>query len=154
MVKKSLKVVGMLVALCIISSNSMLYATTMRGAEYDALGSPRIGKELDLSEEQKEALKEQRFRMKLAKTKIRNKIKIRELELRHEMEARKTDERAVKGIVKELKELHGALLELRVDSILEMKEILTYEQFEQLQSLTKKNKKKRLWKKWHNRSEE
>ena len=96
-----------------------------------------IAKELGLSPEQKEELKEQRFQSKYSMTENRNKIKLKELELRHELENEVVNHEAINKIVAELKQLHGATIEQRVNSNLKMREILSPEQFEKLQSLGK-----------------
>jgi Spy/CpxP family protein refolding chaperone len=95
----------------------------------------KIANELGLSQEQKEQLKEQRFQSKYSRIENRNKIRLKELELRHELEKEVVNHEAVNKIVAELKQLHGATIEQRVTSILKMKEILTPEQFEKLESM-------------------
>ena len=65
----------------------------------------------------------------------RNKIRLKELQLRHELEKTEANREAINKITKELKELQGVMLDQRVDSVLKMKQLLTPEQFERLQSL-------------------
>jgi Spy/CpxP family protein refolding chaperone len=97
----------------------------------------KIAEELGLSSEQKEKLKEQRFQARYSMIENRNKIRLKELELRHELEEEAINHEAINKIVAELKQLHGATIEQRVNSILKMREILSPEQFEKLQSLGK-----------------
>ena len=96
-----------------------------------------IAQELGLSPEQKAQLKEQRFQAKYNQVEMRNKLKLKELELRHELEKEAINQEAITGIVAELKELQGMIIEQRIDSILKMKEVLTPEQFEKLGFLGK-----------------
>ena len=107
------------------------------GQEGEDIPISKIAEELGLSAEQKEQLKEQRFQAKYNMTENRNKIKLKELELRYELEREVVNQGAINKIVAELKQLHGISIEQRVDSILKMKEILTPEQFEKLESLAR-----------------
>jgi len=91
-----------------------------------------ISDELGLTKEQKEKLKDQRFKEQYNKTEIRNNIKLKELALRHELEKSTVNMDAVNGIVNELKELQGKKIDQRVQAILNMKQLLTEEQFEKL----------------------
>ena len=107
------------------------------GKEGEEIPISNIAQKLGLSLEQKEQLKEQRFQQKYNKMETRNKIRLKELELRHELEKEVINQETIDKIVVELKELQGITIEQRVASILKMKEILTLEQFEKLQSLDK-----------------
>ncbi len=93
-----------------------------------------IAQELGLSANQKEQLSEQRFQEQYTRMETRNKIRLKELQLRHELEKDAINKESVDKIVAELKELQGDTIEQRVNSILKLKEILTPEQFEKLQS--------------------
>lgn len=101
-----------------------------------------IARELGLTTEQKEQFKEQRYQAKVRMVDTRSKIMLKKLELRHELEKKEVDRKALGGIVEELKKLHGIMLEQRVDSILKTREILTPEQFEKLQSLSERRMRK------------
>jgi Spy/CpxP family protein refolding chaperone len=94
-----------------------------------------IAEELGLSAEQEEQLKEQKFQESYTRIDTQNKIRLKELQLRHELEKAEIDREGLNNIVQELKELQGTMVEQRVDSILKMKQILTPEQFEKLHSL-------------------
>ena len=96
-----------------------------------------IAQKLGLSAEQVKQLKEQRFQEQYNRMETRNKIQLKELELRHELERDVINREAIDKIVAELKELQGTLIEQRVESIIKLKEILTPEQFEKLESLGK-----------------
>ena len=115
-----------------------------------------IAQELDLTAEQKQQLKEQRYQEGHKRTETRNKIRLKELELRHELEKEEIDREGVNTIVEELKELGGLMLNQRVDSILKMKQILTPEQFERLQLLgerRRQNALKEMKRKFHRSNE-
>ncbi|MGD9015700.1 MAG: periplasmic heavy metal sensor [Candidatus Omnitrophota bacterium] len=113
------------------------------GQEGEEIPLSKIADELSLSPEQKEQLKEQRFQARYSMIENRNKIKLKELELRHELEKEAVNQEVVNKIVAELKQLHGNTIEQRVDSILKMKEILTPEQFEKLESVIKHRRMQR-----------
>jgi Spy/CpxP family protein refolding chaperone len=101
--------------------------------EREKLPISDIVQKLGLTPEQKEQLKEQRFQERYNRIDTRNKIRLKELELRYELEKTEVNRETVSNIVAELKQLQGITLEQRVDSILRMKKILTPEQFEKLQ---------------------
>ena len=148
MKKRVIKEVLGIVIFCLIFLPSVAlaeYATQGPAEESrEELSASDIAKELDLTPEQKEQLKEQMFQARLKKMQTRNKVKVEELKLRHELEKKEVDKETVGKIVEELKRLSGITLEQRVNSILEMKEIITPEQFEKLQSLNKQKKRKGL----------
>lgn len=110
----------------------------------EKLSVPDIAQELNLTTEQQEQLKEQKYQTKLKKLQTRNKVRVAELKLRHELEKEVINKEATDTIVEELKRLSGITLEQRVNSILEMRKILTLEQFEKLKSLNKQKKRKGL----------
>ena len=104
----------------------------------------KIAEELGLSPEQKEQLKEQRYQEQYKRIETRNQLRLKELQLRHELENEVVNKQAVDRIVAELKELQGITIEQRVNSILKMREILSPEQFEKLQSLGKQKIRERV----------
>ncbi len=112
--------------------------------EGEELPVPNIAQVLGLSPKQKEQLKEQRYQDELKRIDTRNKIRLKELELRHELEKKEVNRQAINRVVEELKELRGAMLDQRVDSILKLKEILTPEQFEKLQSFDERRRQRAL----------
>ncbi len=107
------------------------------------LATPNIINELSLTPEQRELLKEQRYQERYKMINTRNKIRLKELELRHELEKKEINREAVDKILAELKKLQSNILEQRVEAILKMKEILTPEQFEKLQSISEQRYKNR-----------
>ena len=109
---------------------------------YEKLATSNIAKALGLTDEQQEQLKEQRYQAKYKKMETRNKIRLEELKLQHELDKKDVDEKALREIVDELKKLQGDMIEQRVDSVLQIKQILTPEQFEKLQTLGKSKKQR------------
>lgn len=106
--------------------------------DLEALPVSDIAQEIDLTSEQKEQIKEQKYQTEHKRIETQNKLRLKELELRHELEKKDTDKAAVEAIVKDLKGLQGTMLEQRVNSILELKKILTPEQFEKLRAFEQK----------------
>ena len=103
-----------------------------------------FAQELSLTSEQKQQIKEQRYQAELKRIDTHNKVRIKELQLRHELERREVNSEAIDKIVKELKTLYATTLDQRIDSILKIKEILSPEQFEKFQSMVGRKTQKDL----------
>jgi len=106
-----------------------------------------LAKELNLSEEQEAQLKECRqARMETVKT-LHEEL-VQEMEkLRAELEKPVTDKRSIARISTRLKILKGEMFDQRIEGILELKEVLTPEQFQQLSE--KRKAKREKFKKFH-----
>jgi Spy/CpxP family protein refolding chaperone len=85
---------------------------------------------------------------------LREALKEKQKELRDELNVYDSDKRRVRGLVSEVKDLQGELIDLRVRSIMDTKEVLTEEQFGKFTAKMKKhkgqrgrrvNKKRRRW---------
>jgi len=143
MMKRILRITAVFAVLCLAIPSSLSFAQPPTAKEGDQEGREGRGKagsfdftrELDLTAEQKGQFKEQKYQARLKKMETKNKIRLKELELRHELEKDVIDKETINGIVQELKDLQGKTIEQRVEMVLQMKEILTPEQFEKLQSM-------------------
>jgi len=96
-----------------------------------------MAEKLNLTEEQKEQLKEQRFQQDYKKIETLSQLKLKQLELRHELDKKEINRQAIDKIVKQITKLQADLLHQKVEAVLKMKQILTDEQYEKLQSLGK-----------------
>jgi len=145
---KNLNVITVVVALSMVFSSSLALAEHGQGGfeegGYEGVEQSEIAGELDLTAEQKSQLKEQRYQDELQKMRVRSDLKIKELELRHEIEKDEADTTKIKAVVEDIKRLQGQLLDNRVDSVLKVKGILTPEQFEKMQSVAQKHKRSRM----------
>ena len=146
MKRRIIKVISCTAVLSLVFLSSIAVAEHMscptkeKGCEELAISD--MAKELNLTPEQKEQFREQKYQAKAKKIETRSKLRLKELALRHELEKKEVNRETIDRIVKEIKELHGVMLEQRVDSILKAKEILTPEQFEKFQSLCGKKMQK------------
>ncbi|MDP3979945.1 MAG: periplasmic heavy metal sensor [Chlamydiota bacterium] len=102
-----------------------------------------ISEELNLSDTQKEQIREKKYQEQKASIQIENSTRLKELDLRHELEKTNVDTDAISKIVSDLKELHGSRLQQRVNAILGLRQILTPEQFEKFQAMGKNRMKNR-----------
>jgi Spy/CpxP family protein refolding chaperone len=89
---------------------------------------------LGLTDEQKAKLETQRAENKTKKRELRRSLKDKRSELRQELDKPDSDKAKIDSIVADMKELEGDLIELRVQKVLQMKAILSHEQFEKLRS--------------------
>ncbi|NIR47451.1 Spy/CpxP family protein refolding chaperone [candidate division KSB1 bacterium] len=94
-----------------------------------------LADELELTEDQRAQIKEQRFATQTSAIETRSKIQIAELELQKLMHEENVDENKVKSKVQEIGKLKTELRWNRVHGRLSMQEILTPEQKEKLKSV-------------------
>ena len=90
---------------------------------------------LNLSPEQKSQITKQQDMNKEKENELRDKMHAKRLELKQELEKSEVDTNKINAIVTDIKTLMGGQLDLRVNSILAMKQILTPEQFKKLQDM-------------------
>ena len=99
-----------------------------------------ISEQLNLTDEQKEQIRDKRYQEKRSRMQLGNAIQVKELDLRHELEKATPSKEVIDGIVAELKELYGARLEQRVSAVLGLRKILTPEQYEKFKVFGKKHR--------------
>lgn len=102
----------------------------------------RFADELGLTEEQVTGIKEKQFKTEKEAIELRSKIQIARLELRNSMQSDNPDENAIKQKIKEISKLRSNLLFTKVQSRLELRNILTSEQLEKLKELRKQRPNK------------
>ena len=84
---------------------------------------------LDLSEDQKEKLKNFRLEHRKQIIKLKSDIEIKEIDLRDEMLNKEVNRGRIKNLIDDITKLKGELERLKVEQILKTREILTGEQF-------------------------
>jgi Spy/CpxP family protein refolding chaperone len=95
-------------------------------------GPNKIMKELKLSEEQKEKMKELRDQNKDAQKELFGKITELRGAIKEELLKDDPDENALSSLAAQLGEFHARMAKAHQDRLLEIKKILTKEQFEKL----------------------
>ncbi len=100
--------------------------------------------QLGLTEEQQVKIKEQKFNTDKEAIQLRSKIQIAELELRNLLQSDDPDEEEIKNKIEEIGKLKTELRFILVKRELEIRNTLTSEQMEKLQSLTREHFKQQL----------
>lgn len=103
----------------------------------------RMFKELGLSEEQKQTLKIHKESHRDGIKVLRGQIKEKRKALRQALENPDADENAITAANNEIKALSNSLADNRLKGILEVRKILTPEQFKKFNEIKKKHKGKR-----------
>lgn len=98
------------------------------------LGPKAFFKELGLNQEQQEKLEAHRKAQWAQNKEVREQMKAKMKALHEEMGKPDMDKTQVKGLVDEINTLKGHLFAQHIDGILEMKEVLTPEQFAKMQA--------------------
>ena len=99
-----------------------------------------IHKQLNLTPEQDKQLKEHREKHRSAMKVLYQQIKAKREQIRAELQKPNFDINEVKRIHNELKSLQAQIDDYRLDGILEVRQILTPEQFAKFISLTERHK--------------
>lgn len=106
----------------------------------------RITKELKLTPEQEERLKQNRIAQHEQMKELHTAMKEQMSELKKEIGKPEINKAALEAIAQELKSLQAELVDQRIAGILTVKEVLTPEQFAKFQKMTlEKAKKRRGW---------
>jgi Spy/CpxP family protein refolding chaperone len=106
-----------------------------RGEMFKKASFPAVMEQLNLSEQQKQELKEQKYQLKRKKIEIRNKIALKRLELRHELHKKDTNKKVVTKIAQDLKNLQANMVDFKIEGVLKFKSILTPEQLSKFETL-------------------
>jgi Spy/CpxP family protein refolding chaperone len=97
---------------------------------------------LDITDEQKETLMEQREEHWKKMKDLREAMNENRQDLREELLKDDYSKTAVKRTVREMKGIQGDMIEQRVDHFLQMKEVLTPEQYRKFTELAEKKRKR------------
>jgi len=103
----------------------------------------KLTKELKLTPEQQQQIKEQRNQQKDKSKALRDELREKRLELKEELEKQDINKGKIYLLVAEIEGLMGDQLEQRVEGVLAMREILTPEQFEKFNEKMKEKLEER-----------
>lgn len=101
----------------------------------------RIAEELELSRDQAETLRLQKEKKRAERKELYNRRKTLRAELREELKKIDSDSEAIEAIVDQINRIQARITRHRVETFLEIKEILTFEQFQKMIDL-KENRKR------------
>lgn len=102
----------------------------------------KMAKELNLSENQKAQIEEHRKANMKEMRDIRKQTTEKNRALKTELDKLNSDKAVINRLMTELKDLHGKQLQSMVDRVMEMKEILTPEQYKKMTESMDKGMKK------------
>ena len=138
-----------------VSMIAVLFVATVAYAQTDSYcapeGRPHMGrgmrqnfmKELDLTDEQQQQMQELRKETKERMKELREAMKENRNALHNELQKTDVNTRTINKITSEIKDLQGQKIDYMVDNVIQMKEILTPEQFEKLSEMREKRKGRR-----------
>jgi Spy/CpxP family protein refolding chaperone len=97
-----------------------------------------IREKLNLSPDQEAALDAQRTRHRTEAKQYRESIRTTRKEMKQELQKEKLDMERIQQLQASLKDLHAKMADLRLQGILEVRKILTPDQFSQFMKMTEK----------------
>lgn len=153
MENKLAKIVAVLAVVGLMAAGPVAYAehngdNPEGGKGYKHGEGKDFFKELNLTPEQKEKLKAQREAKRESGKATREQLKVKMQALHEEIAKPGTTRADVNGLVGEVNDLKGQMFSQKIDGLLAMKEVLTPEQFAQMQAKHKEsmgNKKHEGW---------
>lgn len=95
----------------------------------------RMTEELNLTEEQKDEIREQKNKNVKKRIKIQNELKLKFHDLKVELQEKEIDTKKVNKLTEEVSLLKSKIFKNRINSLLEFKKILTDEQWEKIKDL-------------------
>jgi Spy/CpxP family protein refolding chaperone len=125
-------------------------ASAAAGQDESAQKEGRAGKmankivsELNLTPEQSEEIKGQRSEHRRIKKELGQSLREKQKELKAELEKEVSDRKELERISKDIKRLQGERVDHRIEGVLQMKEILTPEQYRKFHQRTRPQGRKR-----------
>ncbi|MCX6356885.1 MAG: Spy/CpxP family protein refolding chaperone [Candidatus Aureabacteria bacterium] len=118
------------------------------GGWHKGKGCGKQLEQLNLTPEQKQKLDAQRKEKKSAMKGLEESLKAKRGELREEMDKEKTDKAKIESIGADLKRIEAQRIDQEISGILQMKEILTPEQFKKMSAMREEHKGGKHGKKW------
>ncbi len=104
----------------------------------------RMVEELNLTEEQKDKIREQKNKNARERIEVQGELKLKFHDLRVELRGKEIDKNKVDKITDEISLLKSKIFKGRINSLLEFKEILTDEQWENIRDLKIRKLEKRI----------
>lgn len=143
--KQGAMVLVVLMLLTTLTGAAKAYEGKKGWSEEDkAAHMEKMVKDLGLSEEQQAQMKEHKETQKQSTMETRKRIKAAREELKAELEKYDSDQGKIEALTNEIAEGQKAMMQQRTQGVAAMKEILTEEQYKQLQD--KRTAKKEEWK--------
>lgn len=132
----SILVASLMIVAGYLSISQVSYAFPRRGEfgpppEFMHRIEMEVLKQLDLTEGQKQKLSDLDNKTKEKMKELREKMRETMKALKEEMEKYKSNEKILRGKIEEAKNIGGEILELKIQNFLQLKKILTKEQFEE-----------------------
>ncbi|MFH1415611.1 MAG: Spy/CpxP family protein refolding chaperone [Elusimicrobiota bacterium] len=110
-----------------------------------AVGFPPVNaieEELQLTKEQKEVIEEQRYQDRREGVRIESELRLKMLDLQHELKKTKMDDKKIDRLIDETGDLHKEKMKFQVDGIRNLRKILTDEQWEKFSEMKDKRHRK------------
>lgn len=101
----------------------------------------KLSEELNLTPEQRQQMKEHHQASREEMRSLREKMKENRKALAEELKKENPDRRNINRIASQMKEVQGEIIDQRIDNFLEMKKILTPEQYQKLSEIREKKRK-------------
>lgn len=143
------RIIGILVAVLLVSGGPSAYATGAVFGQEDA-GRHKKGEhfqasieKLGITEEQKEKLLEQRQAHWERMKELREEMNAQRKGLRDELEKEDYSKGNIDATVARMKDLQGQMITQRVDHFLQMKDVLTPEQFKKMTDMKARKGRRR-----------
>ena len=145
MVKKSFVylVVAMLLVAVPAAYAQGPFAGGGKGQPHGMRKMGNLAEELDLTTEQQERMKALRQENKGKRQQLQQELKESRKALKEELGKYRSDPAVIDGAVAQMKDLQAQLIDYRVDHFVEMKRILTPEQFEKMSKIKQGREKGR-----------
>ncbi len=112
------------------SSERMSLKTKKDYSKKDYSWEKRLGKDLNLTEEQKEKLEEHKSKEDDEKNELRSSLKDKQELLRAELSQKDIDREQVNQIIEEISDIQQKQLRARTESLIRFKDVLTEEQWD------------------------
>lgn len=129
-------IVGLMVVLFVGSGLSLARKQEGSKGKSSGRGSKySIMKELNLTKEQKEKIRKQKYESSRKRLNLRNDLSLKRYDLKYELSMMKIDDRKVNKLIDEISEIQKNILKNKVNSLKDFKTILTSEQWEKIKNI-------------------
>jgi Spy/CpxP family protein refolding chaperone len=127
--------VASLFLLCSVVLASPGFTEGRKAEMFKRAAFTEVMEQLNLTDQQKAQLADMRYEMRHKKIEIVSKLKLKKLELRHELGKEEINKRTIDKIAGEIKALKANMVDLKIEKALKFRSILTAEQVKKLQTL-------------------
>jgi len=113
-------------------------AVALQVSAGDPLQNPKVVKDLGLTQEQTAKLEQLRYDFQASSIKLREEMQLVKLDLKREMAAENPDKTKINKLVDHLSQVRARMAKARVNHLLDVRSILTTEQWNRLKELRAK----------------